>query len=165
MKKLLITSTALVALAIAAGANAATKWLTYPSCAATSTSLTCTGRAASIQPKVMAGLGPAEAAISGDVHYTCADPFFEFVWRGDPFPAPADIEYLMSTEIRSGKTFSSQYSPTDVPPALTPQAFCTSGLWTRDPNYYNVSVSLGYGFGSATPVTSLVASIGTVVAQ
>lgn len=113
----------------------------------------------------MPGLGPAVAAISGEVHYTCADPFFEFVWSGFPFPAPADIEYLMSTEIENGKAFSMQYAPSDLPPALTPQAFCTSGLWTRDPNYYNVSVSLGYGFGSATPVTTLVASIGTVVVQ
>jgi hypothetical protein len=162
MKKLLIALTALVALAIPASSKAAT-WVTNPTCTATTTTLTCTGRAAGLHPKEMFGLGPLEAGIQGEVHYFCADPAFEWIWFGGPYPAPPDFEYLAAgTAVRNGQTFSIQYPPNPSPDAMLAQVLCTSGVWTRDTNYYNVRVVVGWGFGSATPVTALEAPIGTV---
>jgi hypothetical protein len=38
-------------------------------------------------------------------------------------------------------------------------------VYTRDPNYYNVSVAIGFGFGSGHAVVLLETPIGTVLAQ
>ena len=39
------------------------------------------------------------------------------------------------------------------------------GTWTRDPNYYDVSVDIGWGFGALSgAVTILTGPVGTVIA-
>jgi hypothetical protein len=169
MRTLVITFGALLALAIPASSSAAdtTRWVTEPSCSATTTTLTCTGKAAGLQrpnnyplPVV---LSPPEAAILGQVHYTCHGPFGEGLTisqSGGPFD-----ETLTSTAFHNGQTFSLEYSPPSEPWGMTAGNICIGGVWTRDPNYYDVSVAIGFGFGSGFAVVLLEAPIGTVLAQ
>jgi hypothetical protein len=170
MKTLVITIGALLALAISASASAAdtTKWLTDPSCTATTTTLTCTGKGAGLQRPnnnpLGVGLGPPEAAILGHVHYICSGSFGSFTVSesGGPFD-----ETLTSTAFHNGQTFSIEYSPLSEPFGMGAQVVCAAagGVWTRDPNYYDVSVAIGFGFGSGHAVVLLEAPIGTVLAQ
>jgi hypothetical protein len=168
--KLLVTMlVALPAAVIPASASAAdtTRWLTEPSCSATTTTLTCTGKAAGLQrhnnyplPVV---LSPPEVAILGQVHYTCHGPFGEGLTiseSGGPFD-----ETLNSTAFHNGQTFSIEYSPPSQPFGMEAGNLCIDGVWTRDPNYYDVSVAIGFGFGSGFAVVLLEAPIGTVLAQ
>jgi hypothetical protein len=167
--KLLVTMlVALPAAVIPASASAAdtTRWVTEPSCTATTTTLTCTGKGAGLQrpnnyPLPFA-LSPPEAAILGQVHYICTGPFGSFTisQSGGPFD-----ETLTSTAFHNGQTFSIEYSPPPQPFGMEAANICIDGVWTRDPNYYDVSVAIGFGFGSGTALILLVAPIGTVLAQ
>lgn len=70
MKRLLLAiglaAAAVLALTVPATAGAVGHpvWVTKPTCTATMTGLTCTGRAAGVQPPYLDGYGPVEAAIS-----------------------------------------------------------------------------------------------------
>jgi|SwirhirootsSR2_FD_contig_41_6575173_length_696_multi_2_in_0_out_0_1 hypothetical protein len=170
MRTLVITVGALLALAISASASAAdtTRWVTDPSCSATTTTLTCTGRGAGLQRPnnnpLGVGLGPPEAAILGEIHYICSGSFGSFTVRqsGGPFD-----ETLSSTAFQNGQTFSIEHSPLSEPFGMGAQVVCAAagGVYTRDPNYYNVSVAIGFGFGSGHAVVLLETPIGTVLAQ
>src|SRR5947209_6456102 len=64
------------ALIVPATAGAAAKWLDYPTCTATSSTLTCTGRAAGISgpntnPFYPGSHSPVQASITTQVLYTC----------------------------------------------------------------------------------------------
>jgi len=176
MRTLVITVGALLALAISASASAAdtTRWVTDPSCSATTTTLTCTGRGAGLQRPnnnpLGVGLGPPEAAILGEIHYICSGSFGSFTVRqsGGPF----DLRTLTSTAFHNGQIFSIEYSPASEPFGMAPAVFCFNpltnvpGVWTRDPNYYDVSVAIGFGFGAPSgAVVLLETPIGTVLAQ
>jgi hypothetical protein len=164
MRKLLIFSAMVLALALPAASSGAGHWIGYPSCSATTSAITCTGTAAGLHPQSMPGLGRVEAAIEGEVHYTCSDPVWQFIFYGFPVQTVLGTHVLAAVEVRNGKPFSIQYAPPATPTADMALVLC-QGTWTRDPNYYNVRVALGWGFGGAVSVTALEASIGTVVAQ
>jgi hypothetical protein len=161
MTKLSITLAAVLALVLPAGSSAASsaRWTTYPTCTATTTALTCAGKAAGVHPKFIYGISPLEVAIGGTVHYSCADPVFDVFFFGYPDLAP---DSLASADIHNGKTFSVQFPPPYSPPGLGAGSACLSGVWARDPNYYDVHVIVGWGFGSGHPIEALDAPIGTV---
>jgi hypothetical protein len=174
--KLLVTMlVALTAAVISASSSAAdtTRWVTEPSCSATTTTLTCTGKGAGLQRpnnNPLGGIYPPEAAILGQVHYTCTIPdfgSFTISQSGGPF----DSRTLTSTAFHNGQTFSIEYSPQSEPFGMAPAVHCfnpltnVAGVWTRDPNYYDVSVAIGFVFGSCCAVVLLETPIGTVLAQ
>jgi hypothetical protein len=164
MAKLGITTAVLLALALPAGSNAAgsARWVAQPSCTATTTVLSCTGRAAGVHPQAIAGLGPVEAGIRGEVHYTCVDPMFQAIFYGYPVDAPS-VGYFAETAFHNGNAFSIDFTPPEQPLDMSAQDQCLSGQWIRDPNYYNVSVAVGWGFGSYNPIEALSASTRTVL--
>jgi hypothetical protein len=84
MRKIIVTFAALLALAVpaTAGAVGSPRWVTIPTCTATTSDLTCTGRAAGVQPQSIPEFGPVEAAIFGQVHWLCTDPLFDFIGTG-----------------------------------------------------------------------------------
>jgi hypothetical protein len=160
MTKLIFTIAALLALAIPASSSAVdtARWLTDPTCTATTTTLTCTGRAVGLQRPNNNPLGSLDAAIFGEVHYICSEPVFTAIE-----PRFGRLLAVASTEVQNGQTFSIEVSPRPTPTSLTARAACFSGIWTRDPNYYNVSVAIGWGLGpDGFEVTALEAPIGTV---
>jgi hypothetical protein len=163
MRTLVITMVALLALAIATSSRAAgsAHWTTQPRCAATTRALSCTGRAAGVQPQFIVGLGAVQAGMTGEIHYTCSDPVFESVFLGFPPDAPGS-GYFAETAFHNGHPFSVQFSPPSEPPDLGAQILCVSRQWTRDPTYYNVRVAVGWGFGSYSPIEGLDAAIGAV---
>jgi hypothetical protein len=160
MRKLTITMAVVVGLAVTAASSATAARLRHHTCTATTTALTCTGKAAGLRPYIYP-IGPSEAAISGEVHYTCSDPTFQLIFFGFPTFGPPSVRYLAGIDLEHGKTFSVEFSPGAAPQTglFNP---CFSGEWTRDPNYYNVRVVAGWGFGSATPIEAVEATIGTV---
>lgn len=168
MFKLVTAMAALLALAVPAGSSAAgsPRWITVPTCTATTTALTCTGRAAGVHPKFISGLSAVATGIQGEIHYTCTDPVFEAFFFGSPLPIPPDWQYLVAPigDFRNGETFSVEFLPPPNPPGLSNALYCLSGVWTRDPNYYNVRVDVGWGFGSFAPIEALEAFIGSVSA-
>jgi hypothetical protein len=172
MRKIIITFAALLALAVPAssGAVGSARWVTYPTCTATTTTITCTGRAAGVQPKSIEGLGTVEVALHAAVHYTCNYPGGSFGWVFSGFPlfnggdAPENVQ--VTADFQNGRVFSLQYTPGSAPPGATAAAACgiPGGSWTRDPSYYNVDVRIGWDglIGPNLPILALQAPIGTV---
>jgi hypothetical protein len=154
-----ILSAALTLPAAATGGSA--RWLSYPTCGATTSSITCTGRAAALHPRTMPQLGAVSAVIEGEVHYTCSDPVWEFVFVGFPTFTVLGPHMLASVDAENGKTFSITYAPLPTPIQSAALAGC-QGTWARNPSYYNVRVALGWGFGGAVTVIAAEAPIGTV---
>ncbi len=168
---------ALTAAVIPASSSAAdtVRWVVEPSCTATTTTITCTGTGAGLQRPNNNPLGhnlsPPQAAILGQVHYTCTIPedgSFTISQSGGPF----DLRTLTSTAFHNGQTFSIEYSPPSGPFGMAPAVGCFNhltnvpGVWTRDPNYYDVSVAIGFGFGAPSGAVILLETpIGTVLAQ
>jgi hypothetical protein len=151
------------AFAASSSAFAAAKWPGDPTCTATTTALTCTGKAAGLHPRFIYGLSPVEVAIKGEVHYTCTDPVFDFDFYGGPTNAPLDHRYLAATfDFHNGKTFSVEFVPPAGPPGISALAACPGGYSRPDLNYYDLKLVVGWGFGSGTPIEALAASIGTV---
>jgi hypothetical protein len=165
MKRFALVITSVLAMLIPASSSAAdtTRWLDYPSCTATTTTLTCTGKAAGLQRpnnNPLGGIYPPEAAILGQVHYICSDPVFTTSWPGPRFDGA-----FATTAFHNGQTFTIEYSPPAMPPSITAAFACMFGTYTRDPNYYDVSVAIGFNYGSGSAVTVLEAPIGTVTAS
>jgi hypothetical protein len=154
------------ALIVPATATAAEKWLDYPSCTATSTTLTCTGKAAGIARPFNNPLGAGlssqvEASISARVHYTCADPLSDFYLGPSRY---ALTDHWGAVPIKNGERFTLSLSPDEQPSDLGALFRCWSGLWTRDPNYYFVSVDVGWGPDAPSGgVVLLTGPIGTVI--
>jgi hypothetical protein len=170
MKKLIIAIAAVTVLAVPASSSAvgSARWVTYPTCTATTTTITCTGRAAGVQPQSMGDLGAVEVALHAAVDYTCnSDPPFVWVFSGFPDflsgDAPENIQ--VAATFQNGRVFSLQFTPAPNPPGITPNAMCSiaGGYWTRDSNYYNVDVRIGWGQNNPAPtILALQAPIGTV---
>jgi hypothetical protein len=141
--------------------------VTDPSCSATTTTLTCTGKGAGLQRPnnnpLGGGLSP-DVAILGQVHYICSGPFGSFTISE---PGLRFDGALAATAFHNGQTFSIESSPGPEPSFLVDLAACgfAGGVYTRDPNYYDVSVAIGFGFGSGNAVVLLETPIGTVLAQ
>jgi hypothetical protein len=160
MTKLILTSAALLALALSSTASArpTARWLDFPTCAATTTTLTCTGRAGGLRRPNKDVLVEPVAAIFGEVHYTCSDPVFTIL---PEFP----YWNLAWSAYRNRQTFSMEFTPAPTPSSLRALFNCF-GTWTRDPNYYNVRVAVGWGLNPDDfEVTALEARLGTVAAQ
>src|SRR5919202_187044 len=137
MRTLLITAVAAVAVAIPGASFAAgsPRWVTYPSCTASTTTLTCTGRAAAVHPKFMPNLGSASVGLFARLLYTCLEPYYETDWSGTYYNGFV----LATTKYENGRPFSIHYDAPYSPPTMNAGAQCLSGLWARpDLNYYNV---------------------------
>jgi hypothetical protein len=163
MKRLLIFSAGVLALALPAAGSAAGHWVSHPSCSATTSAITCRGTAAGLHPQSLPDLGSVEAAIEGEVHYTCSDPVWQFIFSGFPVQTVLGTHVFASVEVHNGKPFSIDYAPPATPIPAAALVLC-QGTWTRDPHYYNVRVAIGWGFGGAASVTALEAPISTVLA-
>ena len=158
MTKLFLASAALLALAVPSSASAAPRWLDSPTCTATTTTLTCTGKAVGVRRLNKDVLPERVAAIFGEVHYTCSDPVFTSL---PEFP----YWNLAWSAYRNRQTFSMEFTPPATPTSLKALFNCF-GTWRRDPNYYNVRVGVGWGLNpDAFEVTALEARLGTVSAQ
>jgi hypothetical protein len=171
------------ALIVPATATAAAKWLDYPTCTATSTTLTCNGKAAGIARQftypdaATLGIGSQVGAyVAMYVRYICAEPDPLYGDPGFSFLSPASDfnNYWGGVLIKNGETFTISISPSDNPPGgdFTDHFLCLSG-WTRDPNYYAVSVNIGWSLDlTNTPYVPLPPSafvlsgpVGTVIAS
>jgi hypothetical protein len=164
MKKLIVTTAALLALAIPTVSSAAgsPRWVTYPTCTATTSALTCTGRAAGVQPQSIVGLGSVQVVLFGQLLYTCLDPYYQTDFSGRP---PTFILTIDNAAFHNGRAFSIDFVAPYAPPTMNANQ-CFSGLWARpDVNYYNVDLKIGWGYGGAVPIEALDAPIGTVLAQ
>jgi hypothetical protein len=162
MRKLLMILIGVLALVVPAGAIAAgsPKWTAYPSCTASTTTLTCTGRAVAVHPQSMPNLGPLGVAVFGRLLYTCLEPYFQTDWSGSFLNG----NVLSSVNYKSGRSFSISYDAPYSPPTMNAGAQCLSGLWARpDSNYYDVDVKVGWGWGGSA-IEALDAPIGTVLA-
>ena len=71
MRKLLIMSAAVLALALPTTASAVSspKWLKYPTCTASTTDLTCTGKAKGVEPPFIEQYGIVEVAIHAAINF------------------------------------------------------------------------------------------------
>jgi len=163
MKRTIVAIGTVLVLAVPASSGAANpdaRWLTYPTCSATATTLTCTGRAVVANPRPVYGLGELQAAIIGSLRFTCPDPVFDLFW-----PIVGDLRYqwAASTTFHNGQTFTMSVARSQLYPAtVTAQAACLDSYTQVDPTWYDVSVVVGWGFGSATPITALEAPFGTI---
>jgi hypothetical protein len=174
MKGLVLTAAAFLALTVPAAAGAAGHpvWVTYPTCTATpnatatTSDLTCTGRAAGVQPQSLPDLGPVQAAIYGHVHWLCLDadgnPLDDFIGTanfrlGDLLPFAVDFH--------NGQVFTIPFTPSSYDFGSFFVTSCPGGI-IQDPSdlsYYDVRVAIGWGFGAPSgPQIALEAPIGTV---
>jgi hypothetical protein len=105
-----------------------------------------------------------EVALHAAVDYTCnSDPPFVWVYSG--FPKFRAREHPGRSGLPLTGVFSLEFTPASAPPGATPTAACAiaGGYWTRDRNYYNVDVRIGWGQNEEAPtVLALQAPIGTV---
>jgi hypothetical protein len=118
VKRLLLIPIVALALSVAAGASAAGRhaiWVGTPTCSATTTTLTCSGRVAGLNPR-----SPAYAELAAQVMWKCdgAD-----VYTGT-FTGEAQI-----ITIHNGEGFTISWTPPVVPPEQP--SGCASGTWTR----------------------------------
>jgi hypothetical protein len=129
MRKLLMILIGVLALVVPAGAIAAgsPKWTAYPSCTASTTTLTCTGRAVAVHPQSMPNLGPLGVAVFGRLLYTCLEPYFQTDWSGSFLNG----NVLSSVNYKSGRSFSISYDAPYSPPTMNAGAQCLSGLACR----------------------------------
>jgi hypothetical protein len=140
----------------------AAKWLTSPTCMATRSTLTCTGTATGVarpynNPRGI-GLSPLQAGMAGRVHYTCSDPIL------DAYEASYQSDYIAAVDIRNGGSFTITLTPNATPFGLSALFSCW-GAWTRDPSYYEISIDIGWGFGSGSEAVILTGPVGTVTAS
>lgn len=127
------------ALIVPATATAAEKWLDYPSCTATRSTLTCTGKAGGIsRPNTNRAYPewrtPVQASITARVLYTCEGL------------VGVNATLYDSAYIRNGKTFTLSITP-DPEPNTGVHFWCGSPEITWIPIYYDVSVGIGWEIG------------------
>jgi hypothetical protein len=167
MKRLIGIFASVVALAAPAASHAAgsPRWVTYPSCTGTTTALTCTGRAAGVQPDFIEGLGSTEVGLWVSVQYTCLNPYFLVLWDGIPLNNWVQGE----TAFHNGKLFSVTFTPPEQPNGPMSLINACLGEWVRGPdlNYYNVRVAVGWALSvpDNRETEALSAPIGTVLAH
>jgi hypothetical protein len=144
-------------LAAAPTPSGSPRWIVQPTCTATTSELTCTGKAAGVVPKQLDDFSPIEVGITGRVDYSCNNPVFPVSWIGFA------NEAIGVDAFHNGQTFTATATPPAIPPVNIAQVFCHDDF-TRDPNYYDIHVKVGWGYGSGHSVTALDATIGTVTA-
>jgi hypothetical protein len=139
MKRFIATVGVTLVLGLFAAASSAAnppRWVASPTCSATLTSLTCTGKATGLNAHDPSW--PPTPTVFGRVVYTCVeDPSVRgFNGTGEPL--------FEGGLAHNGRQFSITYSPGAAPETLeNPDGpGCPSGNWTRDPSYYNVSVAI-----------------------
>jgi hypothetical protein len=168
MKRLIGIFASVVALAVPVASHAAgsPRWVTYPSCTATASALTCTGRAAGVQPDFIGGLGYTEVALWAGVDYTCLDPYFETLWFGIPL-----ANFVQAViPFHNGSRFTVTFAPPPDGPGgpMGLVAECSVGPWLRGPdlNYYGVRLGIGWALSepAGLGIEALSAPIGTVEA-
>jgi hypothetical protein len=150
---LALTLVGLVAPASTTASPPGAKWVVYPTCTATSTTLTCTGSAVHIGDPYL-----LRAVVWTEVWYTCHGG----VNDGIPFPSTKVTEAPM----KNGKPFTITLvvDPTDASGFGDSHAEdCPGGSWLReDPNYYDVVVQAGISQGGAEFGGALFANLGTI---
>lgn len=139
MKKFIAILGAALGVAISAAvSNAASqpKWVSIPRCSATTTALTCSGKATGLDSHDPF-LAPTPA-IFGRVTYTCASDASVTGSTGSSEPL------LEGGTVKNGRTFAMSFTPGPSPDVLdNPDGpGCTSGVWTRNTSYFNVSVGI-----------------------
>lgn len=162
------------ALAVATGGSAAAasssvgtgsaadsaRWVSGPTCTATATTLTCTGRAAGIQPDqhypIVPGSGPLKVGLFAAVKYLCLATGAT-VTSVPPFRSPVN-----AASYRNGELFTLAFSPSEVGPAVA-CPFPTGYL--RLPGYFDVHVAIGWGYGSCCQLDALREDFGTVMPE
>jgi hypothetical protein len=142
MRRLVLALLVGCALTVPASAEARTsaRWLTYPTCSATTTTLTCTGRATGL--KSFPGRAPLVPMIFTQAYYTCAE-------NPDAlgFAPTASQVAAFGVPVKNGTLFTVSFTPPSLPvdslPSLDPAVDCPSGHWTRQPDYSWVDVGIG----------------------
>jgi hypothetical protein len=127
------------ALIVPATASAAAKWLDYPTCTATSSTLTCTGKAAGISrpntnPFFPGSKSPVQASITTQVLYTCDGV------------VGVNATLYAAVSIHNGEKFTLSITP-DPFPNTGVHDWCDSPEITWIPIFYNVSVDIGWEIG------------------
>jgi hypothetical protein len=145
MKQFIAILGAALGIAISAGASSAAsqvKWVSIPRCSATTTALTCSGKATGLDARDPF-LAPTPA-IFGRVTYTCATDPSVTGTTGSAEPL------LEGGTVKNGRTFVVRFTPGPSPDVLdNPDGpGCTSGVWTRNTSYFNVSVAIAQGDAS-----------------
>jgi hypothetical protein len=141
--------------------SAPAKWLDHPTCGASTTTLTCTGRVAGIPRQNNNPLGAGlsrvvQAGLTVLPRYDCVDSGVTILSVFE--------EQVASVEIQNGRAFTISLTPDLLPSSLGALFSCAGlGEYLRDPRYYEVSVDIGWGFGAPSgAVTLLRGPIGTV---
>jgi hypothetical protein len=127
---------------VARAQGAATKtarWLTYPTCTATSSTLTCTGKAGGISrpntnPFYPGSNSPVQASITTQVLYTCDGV------------VGVNATLYAAAYVHSGETFTFSMTP-DPWPNTGVHFWCGSPEITWIPIFYDVSVGVGWEIG------------------
>ncbi|HEU5243067.1 MAG TPA: hypothetical protein VFU33_01585 [Gaiellaceae bacterium] len=122
MKRLLLIAIAVFSLSTPTQASAGRpgpKWIGTPTCTATATTLSCSGKVARLNPRLS-----AYAELAAQVFWKCADADL----YTNAFTGLGQI-----VDIRNGQRFTINWTPPTVPPEQ-PDG-CPSGQWIRwDPN-------------------------------
>jgi hypothetical protein len=139
MKLAIAALTVTLGIGIFAAASSAAgqpKWVADPTCRATTTTLTCTGKATGLA--VHDPNWPPTPAIFGRVVYTCLEDVTIRGFNGTGGPL------FEGGVVQNGRTFRVSYTPGATPETLEDPfgPGCPSGNWTRDTSYYNVSVGI-----------------------
>ena len=145
MKKVIAILGATLGIAISAGASTAAsqpKWVSIPRCSATTTALTCSGKATGLDARDP--VFPATPAIFGRVTYTCATDPSVTGSTGTSEPL------FQGGTVKNGRAFVVRFTPGPTPDVVdNPDGpGCTSGAWTRNTSYFNVSVAIAQGDAS-----------------
>jgi hypothetical protein len=142
MKRLAQALIIVCALIVPASATAKTtaRWLSYPACSATSTTLTCTGSATGLS--AVPGRPSLVPMIFTQAHYTCAENPNALGFAPNASQAAA-----FGAPVKNGRRFTVSFTPPALPvdslPSLDPAVDCPSGNWTREPDYSWVDVGIG----------------------
>lgn len=117
-------------------AAAGPKWVSLPRCSATATTLSCAGKATGLDVHDP-NFGPTPA-IFGRVSYSCSDDPSITGSTGTSEPL------FEGGHVQNGRAFTVRFTPGTTPDVLDDPdgPGCPSGVWTRDPSYYNVSVGI-----------------------
>jgi hypothetical protein len=142
MKRCALALSVACGLIFASSATATTsaKWLSFPTCSATTTTLTCAGSATGVRSS--RGRPPLVPMIFTQAHYTCAENPDALGYAPNPDQAAA-----FGAPVHNGRRFTVSFTPPQLPvgslPSLDPAVDCPSGNWTREPDYRSVDVGIG----------------------